>query len=153
MESIEIVHEAFSRLFPEEEFRYDAAISYSGKFKPYNATVRKIGSRLHFSLSSSWKNVSDEIIIGLIQHLLVKILRREKFLSAAASAAMKRNSGKLSSLNMQLYDDFIKGVSDVTVASGSSDGKLESSFRKTGSSEWRYAPDINGRGYTRGHIY
>lgn len=123
-----IVEEAFSRLFPETEFNFTAAVAYSKKFKPYNATVRKTGSQLHFSLSSSWKSTSDEIVIGLIQHLLIKILHREKFFAAAAAAAMKRNSGKLSSLNMQLYDDFIKGVSEVTVSSGSSDERLESSF-------------------------
>ena len=124
-----IVEEAFSRLFPETGFPFSAELGHSGKFKPYNATVRKIGSQLHFSLSRSWKSVSDEIVIGLIQHLLVKILRREKFVSAAA-VAMKREGGKLTSLNIQLYDDFIKGVSEVTVASGSSDEKLESSFSR-----------------------
>ncbi len=120
-----IVEEAFSRLFPATEFNFGAKITYSGKFKPYNATVRKIGNQLNFNLSRSWKSTSDEIVIGLIQHLLVKILRREKFFAAA----MKR-SHKMASLNMQLYDDFIKGVSEVTVSKGSSDEELESCFNR-----------------------
>lgn len=120
-----IVEEAFSRLFPGAEFGFVASVKYSGKFKPYNATVRKTGSSLCFNLSRSWKGTSDEIVIGLIQHLLVKILRKEKFLATAV-----KSSHKTASLNMQLYDDFIKGVSEVTVSNGSSDEKLESSFNR-----------------------
>src|SRR3989338_7784166 len=74
-----IVEEAFSRLFPEAAFTYAANLRYSGRFKPYNATVRKVGSALYFNLSRSWKNTSDEIVVGLVQHLLVKILRKERF--------------------------------------------------------------------------
>ena len=121
-----IVEESFSRLFPEAAFAYTARLRYSGKFKPYNATVRKIGSTLYFNLSVSWKNVSDEIVIGLIQHLLVKILRRENFFAAA----LKNGRGRLTSLNMQLYDDFIKNISEVVVTSSSSDEKLEASFNR-----------------------
>lgn len=121
-----IVDESFSRLFPGTDFAFQAQVSYSGKFKPYNSTVRRIGNFLHFSLSRSWQNVSEEIVIGLIQHLLFKILRKERFL-----AAVMVNSRKISSLNMQLYDDFIKGISEVVVPNeASSDQKLESSFNR-----------------------
>ncbi|MBI2580637.1 hypothetical protein HYV85_02415 [Candidatus Woesearchaeota archaeon] len=123
-----IVEEAFSRLFPEAAFTYAAHLRYSGRFKPYNATVRKAGSALYFNLSRSWKGTSDEIVIGLIQHLLVKILRKEKFFLAAAKNSAK---GKIVSLNMQLYDDFIKGISEVAeVDDGGSDERLESSFNR-----------------------
>lgn len=118
-----LVEDAFSRLFPATAFDFEARITYSGRFKPYNATVRKIGNRLNFNLSRSWKGTSDEIVIGLIQHLLVKLLRKEKF-----AAAMKQSSK--ASLNMQLYDDFIRGVSEVTVSNSSSDEALESSFNR-----------------------
>lgn len=110
---MELVKESFSRLFPDAGFDFEASVSYSGKFKPYNATVRKVGSRLCFSLSYSWKGVSDEIVIGLVQHLLVKILKRRL----------------ASTLNMQLYDDFIRGISDVASVS-SGDEALESSFAR-----------------------
>ena len=121
---MELVEESFSRLFPGKEFGFEASVDYSGKFKPYNATVRKIGSSLYFSLSRSWESTSDEIVIGLIQHLLVKILRRERFLADAVKGR------KVSSLNMQLYDDFIKGVSEVASVEGSGDEQLESSFAR-----------------------
>ena len=121
-----IVEEAFSRLFTGSAFNFEFQVSYSAKFKPYNATVRKIGNFLDFSLSRSWEGVSEEIVIGLIQNLLVKILRKESSL-----AAVRGNSRKISSLNMQLYDDFIKGISEVAVPNGAgSDEKLESSFNR-----------------------
>ena len=122
-----LVEDAFSRLFPEAAFTYAVHLRYSGKFKPYNATVRKVGSTLYFNLSRSWKSTSEEIVIGLIQHLLVKILRRERL------AAAKNDSRKISSLNMQLYDDFIKGISEVAAVnngSGSRDEVLEASFAR-----------------------
>lgn len=122
---MDLVEDAFSRLFPEANFDFQAEVAYSGKFKPYNATVRKIGNQLNFNLSRSWKSTSDEIVIGLIQHLLIKILRKEKLFTAVV-----KSSHKLASLNMQLYDDFIKGVSEVTIQNGSCDGELESSFSR-----------------------
>ncbi|HIG97964.1 TPA: hypothetical protein HA231_00885 [Candidatus Woesearchaeota archaeon] len=111
---MDIVEESFTRLFPDAEFGYEAAVSYSGKFKPYNATVRRIGIRLFFSFSHSWMGVSDEIVIGLVQHLLVKILKKKG----------------ASTLNMQLYDDFIRGISDVAAVSNDNDEALESSFAR-----------------------
>ena len=152
-----LVEDAFSRLFPEAAFAYTAHLRYSGKFKPYNATVRKVGSTLYFNLSRSWKGTSEEIVVGLIQHLLVRILRRERLAQVGSSrlcnqhrqrpmridprsipanagfAAAKDDGRKISSLNMQLYDDFIKGISEVAAVnngSGSSDESLESSFAR-----------------------
>ena len=45
---------------------------------------------------------------------------------------MKNNGRIVVSLNMQLYDDFIKGISEVTITAddGSSDDRLESSFSR-----------------------
>ncbi len=111
---MELVKESFSRLFPGVEFNYEAAVSYSGRLKPYNATVRKAGSSLCFSLSRSWDGVSDEIVIGLIQHLLARILKKRM----------------ASTLNMQLYDEFIRNISDVAAVSAGSDEMLESSFAR-----------------------
>lgn len=126
-----LVEDAFSRLFPGIEFSFTAAVNYSGRFKPYNATVRRIGSRLYFSLSSSWKEVSREIVIGLVQHLLVRILRKERFFAAAADMVMKNNGRKLTSLNMQLYEDFIKGISEVAAVDHTGhDEKLDASFQR-----------------------
>lgn len=106
-----LVDEAYSRLFPGEEFGFAVSLGYSGRFKPYNATVRKFGNGLRFSLSRSWEGVGDEVVIGLVQSLLVKVLRK----------------GRVSTLNMQLYDEFIRGISEVALVDASDDA-LEASF-------------------------
>ena len=116
-----IAEEAFLRLFPESAFNFEAKLSYSARLKPYNATVRKTGSFLEFTLSRSWEGVSEEIVIGLIQCLLVRILRRGGFPSRTMATVH----------NMQLYDDFIKEISEVVMPDGTpTDETLESSFNR-----------------------
>jgi predicted metal-dependent hydrolase len=118
---MDIVEESFSRIFSGRSSNLSSVIKYSGKFKSYNAIVRKSGNTLLFSLSKEWKGVSDEIVIGLIQHLLLKILREGK-------------GKKINTLNMQLYDDFIKNISNInseTAGSGTvEDEKLMASFTR-----------------------
>ena len=53
------------------------SFKFSRKFKDYNANVRRSNKDLTFSLSYSWKNVNDEILIGLVQHLLLRILKKK----------------------------------------------------------------------------
>ena len=72
----DVIREAYFRLFNEEP-DFDLSFRFSRKFKDYNANVRKKESSILFSLSYSWRQVNDEILIGLIQHLLLRILRRK----------------------------------------------------------------------------
>ena len=65
---MDLIEESFRQLYPEREFGYNTELNYSGKFKAYNANVRLIQhQRLIFNFSKSWKEVSSEIQIGLIQ--------------------------------------------------------------------------------------
>ena len=73
-----IIREAFERLYPDNELSYDVRLKYSGRFKSYNANVRKDGNKLEFNLSKKWKTINKEIQIGLIQELLVKVLKDKK---------------------------------------------------------------------------
>ncbi len=70
------------------------SISYSGKFKPYNALVRKSGSLLEFSLSSEWCSVSNEIVLGLLESLSSRIMHIKG-----------RNS-----VNIDLYNNFVRSI-------------------------------------------
>ncbi len=108
-----IVEEAFSRLFPGTDFLFSANISYSGKFKPYNANAKRAGTRLVFSLSREWKKVSDEIVIGLIQELLLKMLRKKA----------------IATTNMELYNSFIKNL-HLTAARTEDDEQLGEAFER-----------------------
>jgi hypothetical protein len=86
-----IIETAFSRLWPGKEFNYDASVEYSRRFTPYNANVKIRGRSLTFNLSKEWDKVSEEIQIGLIQSLLLKIFK-----------------GRGTTTNIDLYNLFIK---------------------------------------------
>jgi len=88
-----IIEEAFKGLYPEKGFNYEASVRYSGKFNDYNANVTHTRKSWNFKLSRKWKEVSREIRIGLIQHLILKILKNRK-----------------KTVNTDLYDLFIKNV-------------------------------------------
>jgi hypothetical protein len=89
-----IAKKAFLQLF-EKEPKKDLSISYSGKFRDYNANVKYTSHSMHFNLSKKWEEISDEIQIGLIQHLLNRVHKK-----------------KNKTLNIELYESFMKNISD-----------------------------------------
>ncbi|MBW2982276.1 SprT-like domain-containing protein [Candidatus Woesearchaeota archaeon] len=109
-----IIQEAFQKIFPEKPMNYSVSIKYSGKFKPYNANVQinKFTKHLEFKLSRTWKQVSREIKIGLIQSLLVKIFKQ-----------------KASTMNIDLYNSFIKNL-HISIPKTDSDPILLDSFNR-----------------------
>lgn len=85
---------AFRELFPNRRMpTYE--IKYSGHFKGYNANVTFHNFKNHviFKMSKDWKDVSDEIKIGLIQSLLVKLFKT-----------------KATTHNIDFYNNFLKAV-------------------------------------------
>ncbi|MBI2575660.1 hypothetical protein HYV84_00450 [Candidatus Woesearchaeota archaeon] len=69
-----MLQEAINGLYAN--FPYTASLSYSGKFKAFNANIRMEGKHVQFNLSRDWRTVSKEIQIGLVQELLAKLLRK-----------------------------------------------------------------------------
>ena len=112
----ELVKEAFRQLYPEKEPKYNFSLKYSRKFKSYNANVKLYGSSLMFHLSRDWKKISKEIQIGLIQELMVKILKDKK-----------------NTINMELYNLFMKNV-HLAVPKTKTDEILEGSFNSVNES-------------------
>ncbi len=106
----QLIKEAFQQLYPEKELNYNFILKYSRKFKPYNANVRLRGNNMTFNLSRNWKTISKEIQIGLIQGLLVKILKKEA-----------------NTINMDLYNLFMKNA-HLAAPKTESDPVLEESF-------------------------
>lgn len=90
--------QAFLELFPEKKQLPIIFITYSGKFKGFNANVSKKNNIIRFSLSKQWKSISPEIKKGLIHELLAKLYKK-----------------KQRTLNMDLYDSFIKNMSDYAI--------------------------------------
>jgi len=108
-----LIQEAFQELYPEKELKYSVSLKYSRKFKPYNANVKLFRDNLIFNLSRDWKNISKEIQIGLVQELMVKILKN------------KKNK----TMNMELYNLFMKNV-HLAVPKTKIDKILEESFNR-----------------------
>ena len=97
------------------DFPYNYSIKYSGKFKSYRANVKLRGKDIEFGLSKKWKGVSDEIQAGLVQELLLKILKNR----------LRPKCKKTQS--MELYDIFMKKL-HLVAPKDKSDPILEASF-------------------------
>ena len=93
-------------------FKVTVNLDYSGKFKSFNANVRKAGSRLQFGLSSEWQTISPEIVLGLLQSLSAKVLKFDA-----------------TTTNMDLYNNFIRSL-HISSKKTISDPYLEQSFAR-----------------------
>ena len=109
----DIIKKAYHDLWPNKEFNYTWEIKYSNAFSAYNAKVSYTRTSFKFKLSNNWKEVSDDIKIGLIQTLLLKIFKETH-----------RNT-----TYVDLYNLFIKNV-HVGIAKTDIDPTLEKSFDK-----------------------
>ena len=108
-----LIQEAFQQLYPEKELKYNFSLKYSKRFNSYNANVKLYGNNLIFNLSRDWKKISKEIQMGLIQELLIKILK---------------NKTK-KTMNIELYNLFMKNV-HLAVPKTKTDEILEGSFNR-----------------------
>jgi predicted metal-dependent hydrolase len=89
-----IVERAFVKLYPDKDLSSCSfSLKYSGKFSAYNANVKYSKQKYEFNLSKKWKNISEEIRAGLIQHLMQKVFKT-----------------KIKTLEQDLYDAFLKNV-------------------------------------------
>ncbi len=133
----ELIKEAFQQLYPEKEIKYNFSLKYSRKFKSYNANVKLRGNNLTFSLSKDWKKISKEIQIGMIQELMVKILKESNASELrsvecessplARSATQTRSQLTKKTMNMELYNLFMKNVY-IAVPKTKTDEILEAAF-------------------------
>lgn len=77
---INILERSYELLFGIK-CEYTCKINYSGRFSDYNANIRLFHSfgkkTLELGLSKKWVTISDEIVIGLIQELLLKLFKRK----------------------------------------------------------------------------
>ncbi|MBN1792263.1 hypothetical protein JW826_01105 [Candidatus Woesearchaeota archaeon] len=89
---------AFYELYPGERSTRELKVKFSRAFKSYNANVKYTRDWMEFKLSYEWKSVSDEIKIGLIQSLMLKVFRD-----------LPRPER---TINMDLYDHFVKGIGE-----------------------------------------
>lgn len=110
--------QAFEGLFkkmPEKK----VSVRYSSKFSSYNATIASSSTYIQFRLSRDFSEVGDEIKIGVMQYLLTRLHKKKLPLLQAT-------------LEMQLYDTFLKKIGEWHSSSGGKivDKELEESFER-----------------------
>lgn len=88
-----IAQHAFLGLGIEE--KRQITLNYSGHFKGYNAHVRYSAQKIAFTASRQWEEVDPDIQIGLLQNLIVKMLKLK----------IKKTA------QMELYESFMKNLS------------------------------------------
>lgn len=109
---MDLIQESFQRLFPEKEFSYQTEMEYNRRLGSFNANIQLRNKKIKVNLNLQWKDIDEEIKIGLIQHLLLKILRKKK-----------------NTINIDLYNNFIKNIPILTPKT-KSDPALENSFNR-----------------------
>jgi len=101
--------QAFIEMFPGKGVP-PISVSYSGKFKMYNANVRRTPFGLHFNLSKEWRKIDDSIKMGLIQSLLGKVYKT-----------------KVQTTNIDLYNNFTKHI-HISIPKTKTDEILKQAF-------------------------
>ncbi len=103
---------ALNELYPEKEENRQIIIKYSKAFNDFNANVKYSHYKIEFRLSDKWKEVSEDIVIGLLQTLFIKLYGK-----------------KAKTMNIDLYSSFIKKLSTYNIQD-KSDPILEESFHR-----------------------
>jgi len=106
----EIAKKAFAELYPREVA--ELSIEYSGRLKSFGASVsyNKLKNSFHFKLNKKWRNVHEDIRIGLLQELICKVKK-----------------DKRRTFNMDLYNNFIKNI-HIAIPKEKIEPKLKESF-------------------------
>ena len=109
---MDLIQESYLRLFPEAEFSYLVELEYNRRLSDFNANIRLAQNTIKINLNLQWKDIDDEIKVGLIQSLLLKLLRERKDTS-----------------NLDLYHNFIRNIPMLTPKT-KTDPILEPSFQR-----------------------
>ena len=88
-----LIQESFQRLFPEKEFSHQTYFEYNRRLSSFNANILLRNNKISVHLNLQWKDIDNEIKIGLIQTLLLKVFKR-----------------KVNTSNIELYNNFIKNI-------------------------------------------
>ena len=76
-----IIQESFQRLYPNKQFNYQTKLEYNRRLSDFNANISASIHTIKVNLNLQWKDIDDEIKIGLIQHLLLKVYSKRSKIS------------------------------------------------------------------------
>jgi hypothetical protein len=88
---MDLLEQAFRELYPEKN-GYSFRLDY-GNLHGYNGKIRMQWKNITCELSLKWKPISDDIQIGMMQCLLVRLFRDKK-----------------NTINMDLYNGFVRNL-------------------------------------------
>ncbi len=97
---MDLITEAYGRLFPEKECPYKTDIEYNRRLSAFNANIKLRGEVISLCMNLQWKDIDSEIKIGLVQSLLLKVLREK--------------GKRMQTININLYNNFIKNIPILT---------------------------------------
>lgn len=124
MNTSELCKLAYEELYGEIPPTFSFVISYSGRFTPYNAQVlfrqTAFATQIEFKLSRAWEQTDSQIVVGLLQSLLFKLLRKRRKLLVVRTTSM------------ELYEIFIKKIGNY-VPITKEDPVLVASFNRSNS--------------------
>ncbi|HII71313.1 TPA: hypothetical protein HA265_00995 [Candidatus Woesearchaeota archaeon] len=109
-----LAERAYRGLFPDSSANYIFHLNYNGRFKDFGANARMAGNLLELNLSKKWIGVAEEIQMGLMQELILRLVK-------------KRGSG--STMYIDLYNSFVKNL-HLAIPKTKSDPVLEESFNR-----------------------
>ncbi len=111
-----LIQESLHRLFPEKEHQYETELEYNRRLADFNANISLRWNKIKIHLNLQWKDIDDEIKIGLIQSLLLRVLKKKK-----------------NTPNLELYHNFVRNISLLTPKT-LTDPILEASFHRVNES-------------------
>jgi len=90
---MDIIQQSFQRLYSNKPLNYITKLEYNLRLNDFNANIKLYKNILSINLNLQWKDIDDEIKIGLIQTLLIKIFKQN-----------------VHTPNIDLYHNFIRNI-------------------------------------------
>ena len=70
-----LLKEAYIRLYPKKEIPFLCGARYSNRLKDYNSRISLKNNFLEAHMSKKWQPVDEEIKLGLVQSLMLRLLK------------------------------------------------------------------------------
>ncbi len=115
-----LIDQAYERLF-NKQISYATKVKFTSQFNDYNANIRLSNNQIELRLCRKWNQIDKEIVLGLVQSLLLKILKKDHLTNNVIQ--------KHESINIDLYNNFVKNL-HIAAPKNNIDQILLESFNK-----------------------
>jgi predicted metal-dependent hydrolase len=112
-----LIQKSFQQLFPDKTPAYQLILKYNKKLGDFNGNIRLEKTFLQINLNYKWKQIDEEIQIGIIQTLLLKMFAKRYRIKTKTT------------FNIKLYNNFVKKIPLMT-KNTKTHPILESSFHR-----------------------